>query len=476
MSSTAAGRTRSSADDASQPAPAASRPPWILNRWADSLLVIGSPLLVIAAISVARLGFSGTAITGFVMIWAIGHHLPGMMRAYGDPGLFQRFRLRFVVAPLVLVGACVFSLLTNNQGVWAIAAIWGWWHYLMQAYGFSRIYDAKAGSFAARTRWLDHAMCLAWFAAAVVLNDNSLYGFVSRFHEAGVPLGRLDFIPTLRSVVRGATAAVTIMFVVNWVTDWYAGRSPSWIKPILMVTTFGCFWYSAATVTNIVVAYAFFELFHDAQYLTIVWAFNRNRAARDRSLTGFTAWLFRPRVMFVSIYLLMVFGYGALKWGSEFVSAELWYEILAAVFLASTLLHYYFDGFIWKLRDPATRESLDVGAGSGGWKRFEFRRGAAHAAMWLLFVVPFVGMLLTQAQTRVLMLQNPTVAAQRAALETQNIARVLPHSYLAQYKLGIVLKQLNQPEAARDALERAVQLNPTYTDAQRGLDDLTEAY
>jgi hypothetical protein len=31
------------------------------------------------------------------------------------------------------------------------------------------------------------------------------------------------------------------------------------------------------------------------------------------------------------------------------------------VFLASTLLHDSFDGFIWKLREPATRAPLELG-------------------------------------------------------------------------------------------------------------------
>ena len=33
---------------------------------------------------------------------AMGHHLPGMIRAYGDRALFQRFRWRFICAPIFL--------------------------------------------------------------------------------------------------------------------------------------------------------------------------------------------------------------------------------------------------------------------------------------------------------------------------------------------------------------------------------------
>ena len=143
---------------------------WILNPAADLTLIIGAPLLIFIGIMAAKGIWSSATITSFIMIWAIGHHLPGMMRAYGDPELFRRFWVRLILAPLFLLAVCIFAFWTTvNSGLIAIAAIWGWWHYLMQAYGFVRIYDSKAGSFAATTRWLDQGMCLTWFAAAVVL-------------------------------------------------------------------------------------------------------------------------------------------------------------------------------------------------------------------------------------------------------------------------------------------------------------------
>jgi hypothetical protein len=37
----------------------------------------------------------------------MGHHLPGMIRAYGDRALFERFKWRFILAPLFLLAVCV---------------------------------------------------------------------------------------------------------------------------------------------------------------------------------------------------------------------------------------------------------------------------------------------------------------------------------------------------------------------------------
>ena len=443
--------------------------PWILGAWPDVLLVIASPILVIAALTSARQVWSTAAISSFVMVWAIGHHLPGMMRAYGDPRLFRRFRVRFVLAPLLLLAVCCFTFYFHiNSGLLAIASVWGWWHYLMQAYGFSRIYDAKVGSFAVSTRWLDQAMCLCWFAAAVILNDNALYGFLINFYNSGVRIPEAGFFETLRSVVRGITLGVTILFVANLLNRWRQGDRPSLIKPVLMATTFACFWYSAATVTNIVVAYAFFELFHDVQYLTIVWAFNRNRVEKDATLHGFTRWLFQPRVLFVAAYIALIAGYGLLKYGSTkvWVTDQQIQAVLASVFLTSTLLHYYFDGFIWKLRESENRESFDLKSVQPHQMGFSVPPILRHLALWCVFILPLGYLLVAEAMQRIDLQQMKDVEkVQRAVTDNESLAAAAPGSFMAQYALGKTYATLGQDERARDAFQQTLEMNPGFTSA-----------
>jgi len=69
---------------------------------------------------------------------AMGHHLPGMIRAYGDRALFERFRWRFILAPLFLLVTCVAFYCgpqRNHPGCFFL----GVWHGMMQTYGFCRI-------------------------------------------------------------------------------------------------------------------------------------------------------------------------------------------------------------------------------------------------------------------------------------------------------------------------------------------------
>ena len=205
--------------------------PWIVAPAADLLLVICTPLVIVSLLTLAQWYFTPAQITSFAIVWAIGHHLPGMMRAYGDQVLFRRFRARFVVAPLLLVAVGVYSVATQSSAIPLGVGLWGWWHYLMQAYGFLRIYDGKARSIAPLTSWLDQAMCLAWFAGAVVLTDNGLFGFLNLFYKASGPVVSTELIADVKLGVLVTVIVVTAAFVLHGLVQMWRGQFPRVEKP-----------------------------------------------------------------------------------------------------------------------------------------------------------------------------------------------------------------------------------------------------
>src|ERR1043165_2621358 len=145
--------------------PASKSSLWILDRWRDLLLFVGTPVLLIPIFTAAQSRWSAQDIFLFVGAFgAMGHHLPGMIRAYGDPALFNRFKVRFIVAPLAILAICIWSSFYNIQAIQLVAMAWGIWHGMMQTYGFCRIYDAKASAKAVARARVDLALCFAWFA------------------------------------------------------------------------------------------------------------------------------------------------------------------------------------------------------------------------------------------------------------------------------------------------------------------------
>src|SRR5256885_2437230 len=287
--------------------------PWILDRWRDLVLFVGTPLLLIPILAAAQTRWSAQDIFLFVGAFgAMGHHLPGMIRAYGDRALFDRFKVRFVVAPVALLAVCIWSSVYNIQAVQLVALAWGIWHGMMQTYGFCRIYDAKASAKAAARAKIDLALCFAWFLAAVILSPMRFRTCLELYFESGGAVIPPAFVASGRYVVILALAVVTAVFAWRQWRDWSQGGIISPIKITLLVSSIAFWWYCNNGVQNILVGIALFEVFHDVQYLAIVWIYNRARVERDTSIGGFMRFVFRRSGALIGVYVGLVFAYGAI--------------------------------------------------------------------------------------------------------------------------------------------------------------------
>src|SRR4051812_40071755 len=114
---------------ASKPQFAGSPNRWIMSSWWDQLLIVSTPLLVVPIVFFLASPWVGVQVeTIAIMVtafFALGHHLPGMIRAYGDQELFRRFRLRFIVTPLALI-AVSFPLYRYHYEVFLLTLyFWG---------------------------------------------------------------------------------------------------------------------------------------------------------------------------------------------------------------------------------------------------------------------------------------------------------------------------------------------------------------
>ena len=171
---------------ATPPTPAGRGSMWILDPWRDFILIVGAPFIILPALWLAGSRFRPEQIYLFVASFgAVGHHLPGMMRAYGDRLLFERFKYRFVLTPLLVGGACLVFAVQQLNVMVLVAYVWGVWHGLMQTYGFLRIYDSKLGSAARLTARLDGAMCLTWFGAAVLVSPTRMAKILTDYYRSG---------------------------------------------------------------------------------------------------------------------------------------------------------------------------------------------------------------------------------------------------------------------------------------------------
>ena len=361
---------------------------WILDPAQDMAAIILAPLLVLAVALIAFATLGAVAATALIVtthiVMTVAHHLPTFIRIYGDVELFRRHRATFIIAPLlpfsVSMAAGVWLIthdlpIENLLYVFLLAVIWDPWHFLMQHYGFMRLYDrhnAAPRKIAAR---MDLLLCASWFIAIMLAAGEWLAGLLEDLYQsAGLPL-LLAFPPQTIAVLQqlslfvalAATAAYAVYLLWCKSHHYFISRS----KLALFASSFGVMLLTytpnaliekLAPGWSFKVGFAAVGIVHMTQYLAIVWRYNRGLAAQpQRARAGWFSRLHaRGGWIIGTAYVALCLGYGELlttSWDSRWLMA-----LLISLGLTSTLMHYYFDGFIWKLRQPDNRSPLDLPA------------------------------------------------------------------------------------------------------------------
>jgi tetratricopeptide (TPR) repeat protein len=444
---------------------------WIMGPTEDLVLFLGTPLLLIAAFAIAERYWSLTALGLFSTVLAMGHYLPGFMRAYGDPALFRRYRWRFVLAPLFFISLAVVMTRVESQVFLLVVVLWGAWHWLMQTYGLVRIYDAKSKNFDSATARLDYALCLAWFGVLYWQTDGAA-GALVHYYRAGGQLPP-ELIRAVAVLWMAATVVISLLYVTHMVRRARAGHPPSPLKLTLLVVSFLFYGYAFGYSSSKLIAFGLFEGYHDIQYLAIVWVFNRNRAAKDSAAGPFTQFLFRRRAPLVLLYVALCLVFGSYDFVARSLDEQRVAQTALAIITGLALIHFYFDGFIWRIREPETRTTLGVaGVATVGKKVSVTTRSIRHGLLWAALLIPLSA----------LSLWEMTGGARSDGDTCRIVLEVLPRSHKTHYLLASLLaSQDNQGEALAH-IQQARSLRPDYdlydvlyADLMLGNDDLSMA-
>jgi len=330
----------------------------------------------------------------------------------------------------------------------------------MQTYGFCRIYDAKTGTFDTLTRRLDFAMCVIWFATAVALSPYRLSDTLDTYYMCGGPFIPPSMVQLGQGLILLLAVAVSGLFVAHFCRLWIIGKRPNPVKVALLMTSIAFWWYCNNLVANILVGIALFEVFHDVQYLSLVWIYNRNRVEKDSNIGGFMRFVFRRSGSLMGLYVGLVLAYGSVSYINAHIGMDTVKRILTGVVTASTLLHFYYDGFIWKVRERSTRQSLGLAGGTadvtlGG----VLPSWAWHGLKWVaVFVLPLGALWFWQIHLAI-----PEVQRQAWVVADVPIG-AKPH-----FDYGSALQKEGRLEEAVEQYKIGLQFNPKDAKAHTSL-------
>ena len=212
----------------------------------DSFWIILCPvfaLLLMAAIWKWS-GLSDLAVFSILFgLIVTGHHMPGWIRAFGEPDVYRRHKGRLWVSvfaiPALVVLPTAFGL---GAVALTIAATFDLWHVAMQQHGFGRIYAAKAGDRARRSARLDLSCALVWYTTVVAWSDSWMQAIARAFRKAGLPVFDL-LTPRSWGFVKwtllGVSLALLAAYVVNAVRLWREHGIATPQKHVLHLVAFG---------------------------------------------------------------------------------------------------------------------------------------------------------------------------------------------------------------------------------------------
>jgi hypothetical protein len=446
---------------------------WILSPKKDLALFILVPswILILAWLLKSHVNINemGAIILAF---GAMGHHLPGFIRAYTDPILFRQYRWRFVFAPLFFLIVCGLFAHYNFHGLQLILVLWGAWHGAMQVNGFSRIYDSKIGAFAPATAWLDWSMCLVWFTGGILHSPGKMVNLFVGFYQSGGPLIPPNVFSTFRLSWDVLTVIITAVFLANARLQFKKGTPSSPVKYLAFASAIGFWWFCMIATKSLLVGVILFEIFHDVQYNALVWVYNQRRVVSGETSSPVERFFFRPNLWRIGCYIavIMIYGYIGILTDyanitvPRFLGVAMGSQFWAQLVIASGFLHFYYDGFIWRVRDVTFREKIGI---ENRLKNPVMTipiqvRSWRPALKWTFFLVPVTFLWISEYRGHF----------SSMLARYQNMAEAIPQSWYAHFVLATLEQGEKNLRQATIHFQRTLILKPDLEEAHIMLADI----
>ena len=260
------------------PAPAG----WIRDRTFDLSLIVGAALVALGAGATVIVSPELFMPVLFADIWLLGYHhvIATYTRLCFDRASARIHWSLLTWVPLALLAAVV--ALAYGVGIWTLTSVylyWQWWHYTRQSWGVAQIYRRKAGPASSGD---DPRL----YQAAFYLLP--LWGILHRSHQDPG-----SFLGGPLTVVPVPEFAVTVVAFATIVTlgSWFATRVAAWQRgelapahTLYVMSHVTVFSLGYLVIEDLTVGWLFVNIWHNLQYLLIVWLYTITTDFRTASI------------------------------------------------------------------------------------------------------------------------------------------------------------------------------------------------
>ncbi|HJL02681.1 MAG TPA: hypothetical protein RMH85_29590 [Polyangiaceae bacterium LLY-WYZ-15_(1-7)] len=289
----------------------------------------------------------------------------------GPRFVFPALALATILVPLVAWPADARSLRVRSVLNFAavFAGAWNIWHVYMQKYGIFRMYNAKSGNEEKVPGWVDRLLIFAWLPFYLFYLGSKYRSDIdrlfSRGREALGPL--LDLFAETAEVMMWPTGLLVVASLAIWVRAEHRVNGLK-SRPRLVMATGTTLLAASFLLVHPLKAYLAYALSHAVEYMVFVWAFQRRRYRHTLEHRPTIArFLGRPILVYVvsaaalGVAFVYLKYYGRWIWPREAMPQVLGfttYEWIGYWTVYQSMVHFYFDGFLWKMRLPAIRATV----------------------------------------------------------------------------------------------------------------------
>lgn len=379
--------TAGSADQRGRPGPNARG--WLVGPWFDSIGIAWAwvPFYVFVVWGLgldgewSRGGRDGNGTEpglGLALLLALGisyiHRHYTFLLVYGDRETFaQRLRAYTLVPAALFVGLALTHRLQGDYQIeafgqhlrpWMLVLIvtgtWNIWHTIMQRHGLTRIYAGKVGGGLQDRAHGRRDLWLLWSAVALTAVVTLRFRG-STFAGIGNARKLLDAAsPLTHGWIGGSVLALVVAATASCARRWWVAERAASLtrrqripRANFMLSTLALL--GVFVVHGPVTGYLCFGVAHAIEYVCFFHVFGQRkfagRPSAERGLAG--RLLAQPLVSGPAIALLLGAAFLLLVDVRDS-------EAFLVYYTATSLLHFLYDGWIWKVRKPEVAKPLGL--------------------------------------------------------------------------------------------------------------------
>ncbi|MDJ0609026.1 MAG: hypothetical protein QNJ67_08605 [Kiloniellales bacterium] len=290
-------------------------------------------------------------------LWLLGYHhvISTYTRLCFDRESFRAHRFLLLGLPLIVIAAVAGAVF--GIGLWTLATVylyWQWFHYTRQSWGVSQVYRRKAGDLIPPDERIGQVAFYLLPLWGILYRSHQ---------DPGTFLGmelRVIPVPELAVHIVGVAALAALgWWLATRVAMWRRGRLPV-AHTIYMLSHFVIFAFAYLIIESIDAGWLVVNVWHNAQYIVFVWLFNNNRfkegvdpKAKFLSTISQTrnAWLYIGVCLAISTAAYLAI---------DTVFSALALVPLVAIYMTINFHHYIVDSLIWKVRRKPIQKVLGI--------------------------------------------------------------------------------------------------------------------